>query len=88
VSSPTPSPRVFLASAALGTRVVVRYRVEGGLTDALGDLVARSDTACTVRTRRSDVEVPLALVVAAKQVPPAPPRRGTPPPTGHALPPR
>ena len=83
MSSPTPSPQAFLASADLGTRVVVRYRVEGGLTDALGDLVARTGDACTIRTRRADVDVPLALVVAAKQVPPAPPRRA---PRGHALP--
>ena len=46
-----PPPQAFLAAADLGTRVVVRYRIEGGLTDALGELVARTDSACTVRTR-------------------------------------
>ena len=81
-----PVPQEFLAAAELGTRVVVRYRVEGGLTDALGELVARTDLGCTIRTRRTDVVVPLALVVAAKQVPPAPPRRAPRPPGGHALP--
>ena len=86
MESPPPLPQVFLAAAALGTRVVVRYRIEGGLTDALGDLVNRNDSDCTIRTRRSDVVVPLALVVAAKQVPPAPPRRGGTRPEGHALP--
>jgi hypothetical protein len=82
VTSPTPGPQQFLSDTPLGTRVVVRYRVEGGLTDALGDLVARADGGCTVRTRRADVVIPLGLVVAAKEVPPAPPRR----PRGHALP--
>ena len=59
-----PVPQEFLAAAELGTRVVVRYRVEGGLTDALGELVARTDLGCTIRTRRTDVVVPLALVVS------------------------
>jgi hypothetical protein len=47
----------------------------GGLTDALGELVALAEDGCTIRTRRSDVVIPLPLVVAAKQVPPPPPRR-------------
>ncbi len=67
--------REFLASTPLGTRVVVRYRLDEGLTDALGDLVQRSADSCTIRTRRADVVVDLRLVTAAKQVPPAPPRR-------------
>ena len=70
-----PPPQAFLAAAELGTRVVVRYRIEGGMTDALGELVARTDSECTVRTRRTDVVIPLALVAAAKAVPPPPPRR-------------
>ncbi|WP_427130016.1 hypothetical protein [Pseudarthrobacter sp. S9] len=76
MSSPLPLPQQFLSGAPLGTRVVVRYRIEGGLTDALGELVGRADGECTVRTRRSDVVIALGLVVAAKEVPPAPPRRG------------
>ncbi|MEQ4518343.1 hypothetical protein ABLI39_03140 [Pseudarthrobacter sp. B907] len=83
MSSPIPPPQQFLSDAPLGTRVVVRHRIDGGLTDALGELVARTGSECTVRTRRADVVVPLALVVAAKEVPPPPPRRG---PRGHALP--
>ena len=75
VNSQIPTPRQFLEGASLGTRVVVRYRISDGLTDALGDLVAISDTDGTVRTRRADVVIPLALVVAAKPVPPAPARR-------------
>lgn len=70
-----PPPQQFLAAAPLGTRVVVRYRIEGGMTDALGELVARTEGGCTVRTRRTDVVIPLPLVVAAKSVPPPPPRR-------------
>ena len=75
VSLTTPSPREFLATALPGTRVVVRYRIDGGFTDALGDLLECGDSACTVRTRSADVVIALDLVVAAKQVPPAPPRR-------------
>jgi hypothetical protein len=75
VSSPLPPPQQFLSAAPLGTRVVVRYRIEDGLTDALGELVGLSDGVCTVRTRRLDVAIPLSLVVAAKEVPAAPPRR-------------
>ncbi|WP_346959615.1 hypothetical protein [uncultured Arthrobacter sp.] len=83
MSSLIPQPHQFLSDAPLGTRVVVRYRIEGGLlTDALGELVDRAHGGCTVRTRRADVVIPLRLVVAAKAVPPAPPRR----PAGHALP--
>jgi hypothetical protein len=55
--------------------VVVRYRIEGGLTDALGHLLASDAGSCTIRTRQADVVIPLERVVAAKEVPPAPPRR-------------
>lgn len=75
MNSQTPTPRQFLEGASLGTRVVVRYRIADGLTDALGDLVGVGAADCTVRTRRTDVVIPLALVVAAKPVPPAPQRR-------------
>ena len=76
MSLTAPSPREFLAAAAPGTRVVVRYRIDGGgLTDALGYLAGTNDDDCTVRTRQADVVIPLGLVVAAKEVPPAPERR-------------
>ena len=65
----------LLASLPLGTRVVVRYRIEGGLTDALGDLAGRDEVSCTVAGRRGDVVVPLHAVTAAKRVPPPPQRR-------------
>jgi hypothetical protein len=75
VNPTLPSPREFLAAASPGTRVVVRYRIDGGFTDALGDLLECGASACTVRTRSADVVIQLDLVVAAKQVPPPPPRR-------------
>jgi hypothetical protein len=71
-----PRPQDFLLNTVSGTRVVVRYRLDDGFTDALGYLLCVADGACTIRTRQSDVEIPLALVVAAKEVPPPPPRRG------------
>jgi hypothetical protein len=77
VSPAQPTPQEFLAAALPGTRVVVRYRIEGGLTDALGHLITTDDGGCTIRTRQADVVIPLHLVVAAKAVPPAPERRAS-----------
>ncbi|OUM39898.1 ferrous iron transport protein A [Arthrobacter sedimenti] len=68
-------PSALLAALPLDTRVVVRRRVADGFSDSLGDLVARDETTCTVRTRRGDDVVLLADVTAAKAVPPPPPRR-------------
>ncbi len=65
----------LLRELPLGTRVVVRYRIEGGLTDALGNLVARDENTCTVETRRGPVVVNLAAVTLAKPVPPPPVRK-------------
>ena len=45
--------------------MVVRYRIDGGTTDALGHLVACDAGAATVRTRQADVVIPLERVVAA-----------------------
>ncbi|MDD7835368.1 MULTISPECIES: putative acetyltransferase [Paenarthrobacter] len=75
MNPPHLPPRQFLLNATPGIRVVVRYRIDDGLTDALGYLLGSSDTACTVRTRTTDVEIPLSMVIAAKEVPPPPPRR-------------
>jgi hypothetical protein len=69
------SPAHILGSLPLGTRVVVRSRIDGGFTDALGDLVARDAGTVTVRTRRGDAVVRLETVVAAKPVPPPPAAR-------------
>jgi len=67
-------------------RVVVRYRLAAArvdadgasLTDALGELVAMDGSFVVVRTRRGDERISKSAVVAAKQVPPAPARRGAP----------
>ncbi|MEH0108164.1 hypothetical protein V6N00_00320 [Tersicoccus sp. MR15.9] len=73
-------PARLLGTLPIGTRVVVRYRIEDavhGATDALGELVARQVDTCTVRTRSAgDVVIPLADVTAAKTVPPPPAHRG------------
>jgi len=62
----------FVSSTTLGTRIVVRTRIEGGVTDAVGYLRACTETQCTVETKRGLVTLLLADIVAAKQVPPPP----------------
>ena len=61
-----------------GMRAVVRRRIEHGVTDALGDLVAMDADTVSVLTRRGLVVIDRAAVVAAKEVPPRPTRRGAP----------
>jgi ribosomal protein S18 acetylase RimI-like enzyme len=61
-----------------GMRVVVRRSIGHGVTDALGDLVAVDDETVSVRTRRGVETINRAAVVAAKEVPPKPARRGAP----------
>ena len=68
-------PVEFLTGAALGTRVVVRTRIAGGYTDALGYLRSCDTTHCTVETKRGTLSLALAEVVAAKEIPPPPPPR-------------
>jgi hypothetical protein len=75
-------PAERLQRIPLGARVVVRYRIPGGLTDVLGELQDRDASSCTVLTRRGPVTVALADVRAAKPVPPAPARRGPAPGPG------
>ncbi|TFD66450.1 ferrous iron transport protein A [Cryobacterium ruanii] len=65
-------PFAFLAQASLGTRVVVRTRIPGGYTDALGFLRERSAASVSVETKRGLVTLAMEDVVAAKDVPPAP----------------
>ncbi|NNG35915.1 GNAT family N-acetyltransferase [Nakamurella aerolata] len=62
-------------AAPIGGRVVIRHRIPGGQTDALGQLVGADRETLTVRTRRGDVRVPRGNVTAAKPVPPAAFRR-------------
>lgn len=73
-STPGPAP---------GARVVVRRRLPSPdpltgatLTDVVGDLVAATDTALVVATRRGEVRVDRADVELVHEVPPAPSRRG------------
>jgi GNAT superfamily N-acetyltransferase len=62
-------------------RAVVRRRLDDqvrGVTDALGDLVAIDADTVSVRTRHGIEVIDRAAVVAAKEVPPPPSRRGAP----------
>lgn len=61
-----------LSAFALGTRVVVRSRIEGGFTDALGFLRQRDAQTCVIETKRGLIAVAVDDIVAAKEVPPAP----------------
>jgi N-acetylglutamate synthase len=61
-----------------GMRAVVRHRIDRGVTDALGDLTAMDADTVSIRTRGALVVIDRATVVAAKQVPPRPSRRGAP----------
>jgi len=61
-----------------GMRAVVRSRVEHGVTDALGDIVAIDADSVSVRTRLGVRVIDRAAVVAAKEVPPRATRRGAP----------
>lgn len=66
-----------LRTIPVGTRVVVRYLIEDGerATDALGELIERTDDHVVIDTRRGPESVPLAQVLLAKPVPPPPPPR-------------
>ena len=64
-----------------GMRAVVRRRIEHdvhGVTDALGEIVAMDADTVSVRTRHGVQVIDRAAVVAAKEVPPRPARRGAP----------
>lgn len=56
----------------LGSRVVVRYRLEDGLHDALGTLLEKAPTHVVIDTRRGRVRVDARTMVTGKQVPPPP----------------
>ena len=64
----------FLSYVELGTRVVVRSRIEGGFTDALGVLQSRTSSTCVIDTKRGLTTVALSDVILAKEVPPPPER--------------
>ncbi|HEY5224270.1 MAG TPA: hypothetical protein VIJ18_14635 [Microbacteriaceae bacterium] len=65
-------PVQLIQTVALGTRMTVRTRIEGGFTDALGYLRERTAGECVVETRRGRVTLALQDVTAAKVVPPPP----------------
>ena len=65
----------LVSTIELGTRLVVRKRIEGGFTDAVGYLRSVDKTECVVETRHGPVTIRLAEIVAAKKVPPPPARR-------------
>lgn len=59
-----------------GMRVVVRYRLpDGRATDALGVLLSADETHLVVDGKRGAEMIAVADVIAAKPVPPPPPRR-------------
>jgi hypothetical protein len=62
----------FLRDAPDATRVVIRYRIDEGATDAVGYLSGTSATQVVVATPRGLVTVSFADVIAAKEVPPPP----------------
>ena len=64
----------------MGSRVVVRRRLpDGALGDLLGELLRWDPVSVEVRDRHGVTHlIATGDVVAAKRVPPAPPRRGTP----------
>ena len=62
----------FLRTAPDGTRVVIRYTLDEGATDALGYLSGSNATECVVATVRGLVTVRFSDVIAAKEVPPPP----------------
>lgn len=71
------------AGLTVGSRVVVRYRLEKGsdgsgaaATDFLGELVARNDDFLVVDTKTERVKLVRADVIAAKDVPPPASRPG------------
>lgn len=58
---------------APGARVVVRYLLPSGqATDALGQLLSADDTTIVVDGVRGIERIPVADIIAAKEVPPPP----------------
>ena len=60
----------LLVDFPLGTWLVVRSRIEGGVIDALGYLREIDDTQCVIETRCGLVTALLSEVVAVKKVSP------------------
>ena len=65
-----------------GRRVVLRYAIDReasphgeSMSDALGTILGTDEHSVRVMTKRGELNVPRALVIAAKEVPPPPVRR-------------
>jgi hypothetical protein len=59
-----------------GHRVVVRYILPSGqATDALGELLSADASTVVVDGKRGVERIPREAIIAAKEVPPAPPPR-------------
>lgn len=56
----------------VGQRVTVRYRIEGGFSDALGYIRRIDSTGMDVDTRRGLITVPAERITIGKLVPPPP----------------
>jgi len=68
------APR-FWQDWQVGERVTVRYRIDGGFSDALGYIRRIDDTGMDIETKRGLVTVPAQLITIGKRVPPPPVRR-------------
>ena len=67
------TPVEFLRGIPIGSRIVARHLLaDGRATDALGYLRMRDAVSVVVETARGLETVPLATVIAAKEVPPPP----------------
>ncbi|WP_240623059.1 hypothetical protein [Schaalia canis] len=67
-----PPPRLPWLEWKPGDRVVLRYRLEDGLHDALGDVIESTVDHVTINTRRGPVRVEAPTMVTGKKVPPPP----------------
>jgi len=75
---PSQTPRGTPWPELVGRRIVVRVRSETRMYDVLGDLLEATEDRLRVLTRRGEVDVDPAAIVAGHPVPP-PPVRAAPP---------
>ncbi len=69
--SATPPPSLPWLQWVPGDRVVVRYRADDGVHDALGTLLEVTPHFVVVDTRRGRVTVQASTMITGKKVPPA-----------------
>lgn len=70
--APAPPPPLPWLAWNEGERVVVRYRLDDGLHDALGTLLETAPDHVVVDTRRGPLRVEAETMVTGKKVPPPP----------------